>query len=447
MMDKKLREQIALFRYGVISELVTRPLAPGEKEQLLSKITAQEWQIPGTDRTHIGRSTVRDWVAQYEALGFEGLQPSERCDAGRARALPEPIQELLLQLRAERPQASVRSLIRAVKLSGQVNPKTRLARSTVHRFLAAHGAPKQESDSAEPDALAFTYPHTGDLWMSDLMHGPRLLVPGRHEGPKTYLYAFLDDASRMSPYSAFYPVENAACFQEAFKQALLRRGIPHRLYVDNGATFRTHHLQVICATLNIALIHSRPHKPRGRGKNERFFRTVRTAFLPHLTDEMLRDLGSLNRVFWAWLESEYHQTPHRGLGEATPLDRFMEDQALVRPAPEDLEQLMRMKVTRRVGRDRTVRLEGRLYEAPDGYAGERVEVLYDPYDPSRPVHFRRPGDSEERRLRRLDLHTNATLHRGKDKAAIPKTAAQEAVAKTGISYLELLAKKFYQEDS
>jgi len=274
------------------------------------------------------------------------------------------------------------------------------------------------------------------------MHGPRLLVPGRSEGPKTYLYAFLDDASRMSPYSAFYPVENAACFQEAFKQALLRRGIPRRLYVDNGATFKTHHLQVICATLNIALIHSRPHKPRGRGKNERFFRTVRSAFLPHLTQDMLSDHASLNRVFWAWLEGEYHQTPHRGLDDRTPLDRFMEDQALVRPAPEDLEQLMRMKVTRRVGRDRTVRLDGRLYEAPDGYAGQQVEVLYDPYDPKLPVHFRCPGHTEERRLRRLDLHTNATLPRGKDNAS-----AQEPAAQTGISYLELLAKKFYQEDS
>jgi transposase InsO family protein len=441
-MKKTLREQIALFRYGVISDLVSGPLAPGEKEELLSKIAAKQWQIPGTERTHIGRSTVRDWIAQYEALGFEGLRPAQRRDAGRARAIPEKVQELLLKLRAERPKASVRSLISAVKLSGKVNPKIRLARSTVHRFLTAHGVPTQESESAEPDSLAFTHPHTGDLWMSDLMHGPRLLVPGRSEGPKTYLYTFLDDASRMSPYSAFYQLENAACFQEAFKQALLRRGIPRRLYVDNGATFKTHHLQVICASLNIALIHSRPHKPRGRGKVERFFRTVRSAFLPHLSEDMLSDLASLNRVFWAWLEAEYHQTPHRGLDEVTPLDRFMADQALVRPAPEDLEQLMRMKATRRVGRDRTVRLEGRLYEAPDGYAGQRLEVLYDPYDPTLPVHFRTSEDTKEIRLRRLDLHTNATLHRGKG-----KPPAQEAAAKTGISYLELLAKKFYKGDS
>jgi len=108
-MKKTWREQIALFRYGVISDLVSGPLAPGEKEQLLGKIAAKQWQIPGTERTHIGRSTVRDWIAQYEALGFEGLQPAQRRDAGRARALPEKVQQLLLQLRLERPKASVRS--------------------------------------------------------------------------------------------------------------------------------------------------------------------------------------------------------------------------------------------------------------------------------------------------------------------------------------------------
>jgi hypothetical protein len=97
-----------------------------------------------------------------------------------------------------------------------------------------------------------------------------------------------------------------------------------------------------------------------------------------------------------------------------------------------------MSVARRVGRDRVVHLDGRLYEAPDGYAGETVEVLYDPYDPARPVHFRRKGETAERPLRRLDLATNATLRR----AARHSEPAAEAPT-TGISYLDLIAEKFY----
>lgn len=437
-MDEELREKVALFRYGIIAELIGRVLAPREKEKLLCAVADKEWCVPGSRRTRIGRSTVRDWIELYQTHGFEGLKPGRRADTGRSRAIPEEVQELLLKLRAERPNASLDSLIRAVHLSGRVAPALRLSRSSVHRFFAAQAAPARGASGPEPDALAFTYPHVNDLWTSDLMHGPRLLVPGRRDGGKTYLYAFVDDASRMVPFAAFYLAENAACFQDALRQALLRRGLPRRLYCDNGATFRTHHLQVVCATLNISLIHSRPHRPRGRGKIERFFRHVRTAFVPHLTAEILSNLAELNRVFWAWLEAEYHQTPHGGLDGQTPLDRFLEDQALIRPAPEQLELWLRMSVSRRVGRDRTVHLDGRLYEAPDGYAGETVEVLYDPYDPARPVHFRRKGETAERPLRRLDLATNATLRR-----VARETEPVAEAPQTGISYLELIASKFY----
>jgi hypothetical protein len=310
----------------------------------------------------------------------------------------------------------------------------------VHRVLAAHGAPVGTPAGAEPDARAFTHAHANDLWTSDVLHGPRLLVPGRKDGGKTYLIAFLDDATRMVPYAAFYDAETAACFQDALKQALLRRGVPRRLYTDNGATFRTHHLELVCATLGVSLVHSRPHHPRGRGKVERFFRTVRSAFLPHITAPMLTSLATLNRVFWAWLEAEYHHTVHGGLDGQTPLDRFLVDQALVRPAPDDLDALMRMRVQRKVGRDRTLRLDGRLYEAPDGFAGETVEVRYDPYDPARAVHIVRKGDPAEILVRRLDLHANAQLLRRRD-----ETPPDAAPAPTGISYLELVARDFYKE--
>ncbi len=439
-MDETLREKIALFRYGVISELVSRPLAPGKKERLLEAIAEKEWEIPANSRSKVGRSTARDWMAQFKAMGFDGLKPRPRSDKGSSRAIPDPVQDLLLALRLERPKASVESLIRAARLSGSVDAEVSLAPTTVHRLFAAHSLQPQPAGESQPDAMAFTHPYAGDLWMSDVMHGPRLLVPGRRRGARTYLHGFLDDASRLVPFAAFYPAENSACFQDALKQALLRRGIPRRLYCDNGSIYRNHHLQIVCATLGISLIHSRPHQPRGRGKIERFFRHVRSAFVPHLTEAHLAEIAALNRVFWAWLEGEYHQTPHGGLDGQLPIERFLEDSERIQPAPEDLERLMRMKRTRRVGRDRTVRVDGRIYEAPDGFAGEKVEVLYDPYDPARPVHLHRLGEIEEHRLRPLDLETNARLRR------TPRaTDAPQEHPKTGISYLDLIAQKHYDD--
>ncbi|MBC8422836.1 DDE-type integrase/transposase/recombinase [bacterium] len=441
-MDEKQREEIAVFRYGVVTELVAGPLAPGEKEKILNRQAARRWTIPYSDRGTIGRTTIRDWAAAYEAMGFPGLKPRHRKDAGAARALPDDVQDLLLAMKRERPRASVTSIIRAVRLSGRVSADQTLASSTVDRLFRAHGLSGKglPQPSAEPDARAFTHPHAGDLWTSDVMHGPRLLAPGRGRGGKTYLIALLDDATRVVPFAAFYPSESTACFMDCLRQGMLRRSVPRKLYVDNGSAYRSRHLQVLCATLCVALIHSRPYKPRGRGKIERFFRRVRQAFLPHVTEAMLKDLPSLNRVFWAWLEAEYHQTPHGGLDGRTPIDRFLDDEKLLRPAPDDLEALMRMRVTRKVGRDRTLRIDGRVYEAPDGYAGESVEVRYDPYDPARPVHMCRRGETEEIPLHRLDLAVNAVLPRPKVE---PKDA--EPAPATGVDYLELVAQGFYGE--
>ncbi|MCG8455344.1 MAG: Mu transposase C-terminal domain-containing protein [Holophagales bacterium] len=170
---------------------------------------------------------------------------------------------------------------------------------------------------------------------------------------------------------------------------------------------------------------------------------MRSAFLPLLQAEHLQDLAALNRVFWAWLEGEYHVSPHGGLdGEQTPLDRFLADSALIRPAPEDLDRLLRMSVSRRVAKDRTVRLDGCRYEAPDGYAGETVDILYDPYSSTAPVHLRRRGEREEARLRLLDPITNARLRPSRSPRTEPATD-DEPPAPTGIRYLDLLAERHF----
>ena len=122
--------------------------------------------------------------------------------------------------------------------------------------------PTTATDGA--DRRRFSYRWAGQLWMSDVMHGPSVADGKRRR--KSYLISFLDDATRVSPFSAFAHAENTVAFLPVFKQALIRRGVPQRLYVDNGANYRSQHLALICAKLGIALIHARPHQPAGKGK-------------------------------------------------------------------------------------------------------------------------------------------------------------------------------------
>ena len=119
--------------------------------------------------------------------------------------------------------------------------------------------------------------------MSDVMHGPKVSDGRRRR--KTFLIAFIDDATRVLPdFAAFDFSESTTAFLPVLKSALTRRGLPLRLYVDNGANYRSHQLALVCAKLGIALIHARPWQPAGKGKIERFtrFRTLRAAWLERL---------------------------------------------------------------------------------------------------------------------------------------------------------------------
>lgn len=103
-----------------------------------------------------------------------------------------------------------------------------------------------------------------DIWQSDVMHGPSLVVDGGRR--KTYLIAFLDDHLRLLPHAEFFLSENLQSLLAAFRRALLTRRQPRKLYADNGAPFRSRHLERICDSLGIALTHT-PLCAPGQGRD------------------------------------------------------------------------------------------------------------------------------------------------------------------------------------
>ena len=257
----------------------------------------------------------------------------------------------------------------------------------MHRLLSREGLlDKRPGEPVATDRRRFAFRDAGELWMSDVMHGPKV-TDGRRRR-KTFLIAFIDDATRVLPFAAFAHAENTTAFLPVFKHAIVRRGLPMRLFVDNGANYRSQQLALVCAKLGIALIHARPYQPAGKGKIERFFRTLRAAWLRHLTPEATTSLDTLNRTLWAWVEGEYHQSPHRGLDGRTPLDQWALAGHNVRYPDRslDLDDLFLFEAKRRVMKDRTVSLHGRLYEVDAVLVGETVTLRYDPdAPPARPI--------------------------------------------------------------
>ena len=308
--EKKRIDDIALFRFGVLGDLVH--LSPGERaiaDQLAEK-AAREYVIPHSCRTRVAAETIRDWLKAYRRGGFEALKPKPRADAGLSRAIPQQVADVLLDLKEDHPDWSVRLVIDQAQARGLLPEGVTVKPTTVHRLLTRHGLMEKAEPAADADRRRFAFQKAGQLWMSDVMHGPAVLV-GKQKR-KTYLIAFLDDATRVVPYAAFALAESTAAFLPVFQQAVQRRGIPERLFVDNGAAYRSQHLALVCARLGVALIHARPYDAAAKGKQERWFRRVRTQLLPLLTDADLSSLEARNRTLWAWIETEYHCSPHKG---------------------------------------------------------------------------------------------------------------------------------------
>lgn len=410
-------EQIALFRYGLISDLV-HPAAGDETRRLYERLrdkAGKSYCIPGSRRTRVAVETLRDWLGAYKAGGFDALRPKPRADIGHARAIPQALADLLVMLKDEHRDWTVAMVIDAAKSMGEAAHPMSLPVSTVHRLLSRAGVMgKRPEDPTSKDRRRFAYEHAGELWMSDVMHGPAVVVGGRRK-QKTYLVGLLDDATRVVPYAAFALSENTGAFLPVLKQGVMRRGVPLRLYVDNGSAYRSHHLSLVCARLGITLIHARPYQPQGKGKQERFFRTVRMQLLPTLGEADLGSLDALNRRLWAWVEGEYHQAPHKGLEGLTPMDAWAMRSGDVRSVgPElDLREMFLLEAKRRVRADRTVSLDGVVYEVDASLVGEKVTLHFDPAKRGAPVDVWHGGKKIEQ-ARVVDTHANCFVKRHHD---------------------------------
>ena len=399
-------EEIAVFRFGVIHEFVgATKLTKNEKRRLLREKCGRKWVIPHSSKTRISENTIYRWIRRYRNSGgrIESLFPGKRCDQGKPRKLDDETINIILVTRQGQMATPVPMLLEGLKQQGVVPASTGL--TTIYRLLHWHGlmdrSPKPE------DRRKYEAESPNDLWQSDVMHGPQVLVDQKNR--KTYLIAFIDDHSRLIVFGGFYLSENLTCFMDAFQRALAKRGLPRKLYVDNGSAYRSHKLGYTCASLAIALIHARPYKPQGKGKIERFFKTVRSQFLP--TAE-LASLERLNQSFSDWLENTYHQRVHRGTG-MTPLDRFSRDLQCMRKAPKNLKDHFRTAVFRKVAKDRTVTLNGNLFEAPVALIGKRVQLLYHEQEPKEvEVFFENVSHGF---LVPVDIHVNCRVKRDKNK--------------------------------
>ena len=411
---------VGLFRYSLIREAADERLSTKQRGRLVRALADGEHVGPFGTPVRVSRETIDRWVRAWRRGGFDALVPTPRRVSPRT---PAEVLDLAAALKRENPARTavqVAAILRAH--SGWAPNERTLQRHFVQLEL------NTRPDGTPPKAFGrFEAAAPNERWTGDALHGP--LIDGR----KAYLFAFLDDHSRLLTGYRWGHREDTVRLEAALRNGLAARGVPGSLYLDNGSAMVDKQLLRACASLGIRLVHSKPGQPAGRGKIEKVFRTVREQFLVEIATNLatneVADLVELNRLFTAWVETVYHRRVHSETGQ-TPLDRWQLADTLITPAtPTQLHEAFLWSEWRTVTKTATVSLHGNRYEVDAALVGRRVELVFDPFDLT---------DIEARwHDRAMGKAIPHTIGRHVHHKARPDTT-DPAPPQTGIDYLRLV---------
>lgn len=433
-------QQVALFRYQLICPALDPGLSTKARGRIVRAIAAGTHPGPFGGQHRVSRDTLDRWIRRYRAGGFDALSPSMREPGSR---IDTGVLDLAVALKRENPERTAAQVARILRASSGFSPSESTLLRLFHRRelmgpAAGGGVVFGRFEAEAPN----------ERWVGDALHGPR--VGGR----KTYLFAFLDDHSRLVTGYRFGFAEDTVRLAAALQPALAARGVPGTCYVDNGSAYVDSWLLRACGKLGIRLVHSTPHRPQGRGKIERFFRTVRDQFIVEVTDSSMEDLTArqlsaagglleLNALFTAWVESVYHHQVHSETGQ-TPLARWHDGWQRAGHGPimastDALTEAFLWSQLRTVTKTATVSLHGNTYQVEAALAGRKVELVFSPFN-LEVIEVRHGGRS----------YGHAVPHvitRHAHPKARPETPEPTPAPATGIAYLQLVADTHHQQVS
>lgn len=380
-MDDKTKQDLALFRVSVLGALVGAELSHGEVVALCREAALRTWEWPDGTKGRLSARTIEGWFYAYQRGSFAALLPKDRKDLGSSDIRPE-LAELLLRAKREKPRRSLRRLIRMMERAGKTQ-RGELSRSAVHRLLARHALSGRPVRGPSAERRSFLYELPGELLVGDALHPRRKVLDEQGRPRKAYMLSQIDCATRYVPESYFAFSEDAAAQERGLKLALLSHGRWRRYYVDLGAAYVARSLKLICAGLDMELVHAGKGDAEAKGAIERWHKTWREEVEDELPDHpiSLRELEEKHR---AWLDREYHSRKHDTTGRA-PKEHWLSLCEHLRPLPRglDLDALFLHRVTRTVNKTGTVRWNGARLEVSPTLVGKKVELRFDPHAPER----------------------------------------------------------------
>lgn len=406
-------EDIALFRYALVREASDEKLSGAERGRIVRALSEATHTGPDGTPVVVSRPTIDRWIRAYRSGGFAALTPTPRRVEPHT---PPGLLALACDLRREDPARTAAHIAEMLTATHEWSPHPR----TLQRHFAALGLTRAALTGQNVAFGRFEATRPNELWVGDALHGP---VVG---GKKAILFAYLDDHSRLVTGHRWTWSEDTLSAESALRRGILSRGVPATVYLDNGSSFVSKQLLRALAVLGARLVHSRPGRPQGRGKIERFFRTVRDQFLIEAAHSEIPTLEAIEQRFVAWTERVYHRRTHSETGE-TPLDRFAVLGAPQIPPMALVREAFLFSEWRTVTKTATVSLFGNHYEVDGALVGRRVELVFDPFDLERIT------------VRYLDTDFGLAVPQKIGRHVHPMAAkAPEPGPQTGIDYLGIV---------
>lgn len=374
MVDKKLHD-IALFRFSLIAPLINETYEAASISQYLREIASKTHTLPDNTVVKYSSSAIKKWYLDYKHNGFDSLMPKTRKDLGKPRNLSLDAIKKIHELKEHYPYITGTLVYRKLIEESYIKA-TDTSKATVLRYIRENNL--KRSQVAPVDRKAFEMEFANDCWQSDTSHGPIIKVNGQKR--QAYLITFIDDASRLILHGEFFFNDNAVNMQAVFKKAIAKYGIPKRIFVDNGKTYKNGQLSLICASLGIVLIHTKAYSPESKGKIERSFRTIKDNWMNGIDWNDYLSLEELNTDFSKYLNESYTNSVHSSIN-TTPRNRYLQDMDKVKFMPvEELENHFLHRVSRKVSSDATIRLSSKHFEVPAKYIGQKINIRYSPID-------------------------------------------------------------------
>lgn len=359
--------EIALERYKIIAPI----LAAMEENADKGKIGALKSEACGF--AGVSRKTLARWLYRYAQEGLDGLKYRPGGDS--KKLIPGELVKEAISLRREVPSRSVPQIIEILEMEGKA-PKGFLRRSTLQDRLNEAGYSTAQMKLYQQPGIAarrFQRLERNDMWQADIKHC------GYIKSKELFFVGFIDDATRYVVHGEFYHEFDQSIVEDSLRKAILKHGLPGRLYFDNGRQFRNKWMERACAILNIKLIFTAPYAPEAKGKIERFNRTL-DSFLNEAALKNPQELSEMNALLNIWLAECYHNKEHSGI-DAAPEVAFASSKKPLRFLPADtIARAFLRAEKRKVDKIGCISFKGRKYEVGAVYAGRTIDVVYDPAD-------------------------------------------------------------------